>query len=125
MAESRLKAGLFRSIVRYRFDMTPSPSLDRLQQAPVLRKLPRRDLQWLLDRSRVRELGAGTLLFEEGEPGASAFLLLRGRIAVRRRIGDEETVLVALRGPLEWVGEMALLEDANRSARTAGQDGSR
>ena len=88
----------------------------------MLRKLPRRDLQWLLDRSRVRELGAGTLLFEEGEPGASAFLLLRGRIAVRRRIGDEETVLVALRGPLEWVGEMALLEDANRSASTSAQD---
>lgn len=102
--------------------MARSPNLDRLQQAPVLRKLPRRDLKWLLDRSRVREFSAGTLLFEEGEPGASAFLLLKGRIAVRRRVGDEETVLIALRGPLEWVGEMALLEDANRSASTSAQD---
>jgi DNA-binding NtrC family response regulator len=88
----------------------------------VLRKLPRRDLRWLLDRSRVRELRAGTLLFEEGEPGASAFLLLKGRIAVRRWIGDEETVLIALRGPLEWIGEIALLEDAGRSASASAQD---
>jgi len=93
-----------------------------MKQAPVLRKLSRRDLRWLLDRSRVREFRAGTLLFEEGEPGASAFLLLKGRIAVRRRLGDEETALIALRGPLEWVGEMALLEDANRSASTSAQD---
>jgi DNA-binding NtrC family response regulator len=70
----------------------------------------------------VREARAGTLLFEEGQPGDSAFLVLKGRIAVRRRLGDEETVLIALRGPLEWVGEMALLEDASRSASTLAQD---
>jgi len=48
--------------------------------------------------------------------------VLKGRVAVRRRLGDEETVLIALRGPLEWVGEMALLEDASRSATTVAQD---
>ena len=105
--------------------MARSPSLDRLQRAPVLQKLPRRELKWLLSRSRVRDFPAGTQLFEEGEPGASAFLVLKGRIAVRRRLGDEETVLLALRGPLEWIGEMALLEDASRSASTLAQDGVR
>lgn len=108
--------------VRYHFNMPRPPSLDRLQQAPVLRKLPRRDLKRLLDRSRVREARAGTLLFEEGQPGHSAFLVLKGRIAVRRCLGDEEVVLIALRGPLEWVGEMALLEDGSRSASTVAQD---
>ncbi len=70
----------------------------------------------------MREARVGTLLFEEGQPGHSAFLVLKGRIAVRRRIGDEETALIALRGPLEWVGEMALLEDGNRCASTVAQD---
>ena len=41
---------------------------------------------------------------------------------MRRRLGEEETVLIALRGPLEWIGEMALLEDAGRSASTLAQD---
>ena len=31
-------------------------------------------------------------------------------------------MLIALRGPLEWVGEMALLEDGDRSASTVAQD---
>jgi DNA-binding NtrC family response regulator len=91
----------------------------------VLRKLPRGDLKRLVDRSRVREARVGTRLFEEGQPGHSAFLVLKGRIAVRRRLGDEETVLIALRGPLEWVGEMALLEDGSRSASTVAQDDAR
>ena len=88
----------------------------------MLRKLPRRELKWLLGRCRVRDFPAGRQLFEEGQPGASAFLVLKGRIAVRRCLGDEETVLIALRGPLEWIGEMALLEDADRSASTVAQD---
>jgi diguanylate cyclase len=60
-------------------------------------------------------LPAGTILFEEGEAGAFAYLITKGRIAIFLREGAGETV-IALRGPGEIFGEMALLDSDPRSA---------
>ncbi|WP_375464062.1 EAL domain-containing protein [uncultured Methylobacterium sp.] len=60
-------------------------------------------------------LPAGTVLFEEGEPGAFAYLIVTGRIAIYlRREGAE--VLIAVRGAGEIFGEMAILDSDPRSA---------
>ena len=61
-----------------------------------------------------RKLVKGQILFEEGEPGAEAYLVSTGKIEVYRR-GAVETSLAVL-GPGELLGEMSLIDDQPRAA---------
>jgi CRP-like cAMP-binding protein len=56
-------------------------------------------------------LGSDEVLFEEGAEGDSLFVVVHGKVAVRR--GDVD---VAVLGAGEVVGEMAILDEAPRSA---------
>jgi CRP-like cAMP-binding protein len=67
-----------------------------------------------LDRF-AREFPAGTVLFEEGQPGHVMYIVVAGEIEIRRRVGDFERVLAVL-GDGEFFGEMAILSGRPRSA---------
>jgi len=90
--------------------------LDSLRRTSVLRELPHAALERLLERSVVRAFAPGSELAREGEPGAAVFALLEGRVAVQVELGGGARGVIALRGPGELVGEMALLDDQPRSA---------
>ena len=67
------------------------------------------------DPNAYLTLSAGAAIFEEGEPGAFAYLIVAGRAALfLRRDGVE--VAIAERAAGEIVGEMALLDAGPRSA---------
>src|SRR5512143_415857 len=57
----------------------------------------------------------GTLLFLEGDPGREMFIIQKGKVQVRKRVGAGEKILAEL-GQGEFFGEMALLMGMNRSA---------
>lgn len=59
----------------------------------------------------LRRVKAGEVLFEKGKPGDRMFLVLEGQVEVR--LADKVVETVALHG---IVGEMALLDNAPRSA---------
>jgi CRP/FNR family cyclic AMP-dependent transcriptional regulator len=58
---------------------------------------------------------AGQVVFEQDEPGARMYIIKRGQVRIYRTVGSEELML-ALLGPGEFFGEMALLEGLPRSA---------
>jgi CRP-like cAMP-binding protein len=57
----------------------------------------------------------GTVLCHEGEPGHEMFVIQRGKVQVKKRVGSGEKVLPELSDG-EFFGEMALLLGMNRSA---------
>jgi serine/threonine protein kinase len=65
-------------------------------------------------RGRALELSPGELLFGEGEPGESLYLVRRGVLEIFS--GQQSQRRIALRRKGEVVGEMALLEGTSRSA---------
>jgi CRP/FNR family transcriptional regulator, cyclic AMP receptor protein len=67
-----------------------------------------------LDRF-ARDFPAGTVLFEEGQPGHDMYIVVAGEIEIRRRVGESERVLAVL-GDGEFFGEMAILSGRPRSA---------
>src|SRR5258708_27035251 len=70
----------------------------------------------------VRNHPAGTVLFREGDRGATMYVLRSGKVKISKHISDTELTLAVL-GPGEFFGEMALLEGLPRSAVAAvGQD---
>jgi CRP-like cAMP-binding protein len=63
----------------------------------------------------AREFAAGTVLFEEGQPGDFMYVITRGEVEIRRRVGETERVLAVLPAG-EFLGEMAILNARPRSA---------
>ncbi|MHB8418738.1 MAG: Crp/Fnr family transcriptional regulator [Myxococcales bacterium] len=63
----------------------------------------------------ARRLEPGERLFEEGEPGDSMYVVQSGRVRLFRRVGPIE-VNIAILGPGELLGEMAVLEGLPRTA---------
>jgi CRP/FNR family transcriptional regulator, cyclic AMP receptor protein len=62
-----------------------------------------------------KDFRKGTLLCREGDPGREMFIVQKGKVQVRKKVGPGEKVLAEL-GDGEFFGEMALLEGLNRSA---------
>jgi CRP-like cAMP-binding protein len=62
-----------------------------------------------------KEYRQGTLLFREGDSGREMFIIQKGRVQVRKRVGSGERILAEL-GEGEFFGEMALLIGMDRSA---------
>jgi CRP-like cAMP-binding protein len=63
----------------------------------------------------VRKHPAGTLLFQEGERGQKLYVIRSGTVKIWKQLSDGE-IQLALLGPGEFFGEMALLEGLPRSA---------
>ncbi len=82
----------------------------------MLAKLPRDDLRELAAVARVQSFRAGSVIFRQGEPGDSLHAIVDGsvRIDVVAPGGNETTM--ALLGPGECVGELAILDGRPRSA---------
>jgi CRP/FNR family transcriptional regulator, cyclic AMP receptor protein len=71
-----------------------------------------------------KEFPRGTALFREGEPGQHMYVIHSGRVTVTKNVGDVEKVLAVL-GPGEFFGEMAILNDKPRSATVTCAEDSR
>lgn len=64
----------------------------------------------------AKSLTARDILFNQGDPGDSAFLVQKGAIRIERITEDGKSVLLALLGPGELLGEMALITGHPRNA---------
>src|SRR5947209_16886715 len=63
----------------------------------------------------VRTHAAGTVLFREAEKGEKMYVIRSGKVKIWKHISESEITLAIL-GPGEFFGEMALLEGLPRSA---------
>jgi CRP-like cAMP-binding protein len=65
---------------------------------------------------KVELIAPGKLLITEGEIASHMFVVLTGEVEVLHKGSSDHDVRVALLGPGDWVGEMAILEVQPRSA---------
>jgi CRP/FNR family cyclic AMP-dependent transcriptional regulator len=87
-----------------------------LVDLPLLAKLPHEDLRQLAAIARVQNYRAGAVIVRQGEPGDSLHAIVEGsvRIDVVSPSGAETTM--AVMGPGECFGELAILDGRPRSA---------
>jgi len=88
---------------------------DLLSQVPLLRGLDAATRARIAAHVVERRLRPGELLFHEGEPGAALYAVAEGEVEVLVKSGAEELTLARV-GPGGHLGEMAVLDDAPRSA---------
>ena len=106
----------FTEQTRYR---APSPGKDHmydfLRKIPLFADLPEEDLERLCQMVIRVDLPAGDELFAEGSYGDRAYIIQEGELEIIKTSSGRD-VLLALRGPGEVIGEIALLEDRPRMA---------
>ena len=95
-----------------------SPELDRIQflkTVPFFNELSHRQLKTVSDIMFERNFEIDELIFTEGQPGAALFLILDGKVAVEM-CRENHTTILAILAKGAFLGEMALLNEAPRSA---------
>src|SRR5512138_2613903 len=71
-----------------------------------------------------RDFPAGAVIFEEGDPGSRMYVVQAGAVRIEKRAGAR-TLTIAVLGPGEFFGEMALLDRQPRSAAAVVAERSR
>ncbi len=84
----------------------------------LLTEVPDEEVRRVLSIARRRTFARGEVVFHEHDPADSLHLVARGRFAVRITTPLGDSALLALRGPGEAFGELALVSgpEALRSA---------
>lgn len=86
-----------------------------LRTLASLRDFEDDDLALLLNAGRTRALGAGQILYVQGEPASACFLLVHGSLQIERARTTGSEILTAL-GPGAFVGQVAMIDRGPRSA---------
>ncbi len=86
-----------------------------LRRVPMFAELSEEDLSWIADAGEAVELSGGDELAGEGEPGDALFVIISGELEVVKRSRTTD-VPIAVLGPGEVVGEMAIFEAQPRMA---------
>lgn len=84
---------------------------ERLARVPLFEGLSKKQLAQISSLMTALDFAAGKVLARQGEVGREFLILLEGEVEVARD-GD----VIAVRGPGDYIGEIALLDDRPRTA---------
>jgi serine phosphatase RsbU (regulator of sigma subunit) len=82
----------------------------------IFKRLSKDDLDRLRQVATIKRYPANTVLCREGEVEHIFYVLHTGIVKITQRLSGGEDHLLALRGPGEFFGEMALIDESPRSA---------
>jgi hypothetical protein len=89
--------------------------LSRLQAVALFATLNLRELRLVESLLHEREYLAGEVVFDAGEEGQAIYIIFSGKVVISKP--GEAHELVAELGPGTFFGEMALLDNAERSGQ--------
>ncbi len=102
----------------------PTPHESLLRGIPLFADLTRAELLAVEEILHERSYLAGEIVFEEGDEGLGMYLVVSGRVEILRSGAGGRGRLAEV-GPGEFFGELALLDDAPRSASARAMESTR
>ena len=95
-------------------------ALRALQATPLFAGLPSEALEALVSRLAIVTLEKGDVLFREGDPGDSLYVVVEGEVVMQTE--GPPRIELARFGPGAFIGEVALMTDQPRAATVAAVD---
>lgn len=89
---------------------------DQLAKVPFFDGLTREALALIAQVCTEESHGLGTRIFQYGDPGDKLFIIVEGKVRISREVSGMGEEALAVLGPGEVFGEMALLDESPRSA---------
>jgi CRP-like cAMP-binding protein len=99
-----------------------APAERRAAPHMLLDHLEPHELERVMAFARTEKFSAGEVIFRKGDPGISMMNIVGGRVKVSVASTDGKEAVLAVLGPGEVLGEMAILEDKERSADATALD---
>ncbi len=96
-----------------------------LAKAGLFQGVDSEDAEALANQFEAVDAPRGTVLFHEGEPGDSLYIVLTGKVKLGRRASDGRENLVAVMGPSDQFGELSLFDPGPRTATAVAVTDSR
>lgn len=95
---------------------------DALSQVYLFRELTPHEMERLLSISKEKKAKNNELIFKEGDIGDAFYLIVTGSVRISTMVPGvgEEALTILKEG--EYFGEMALIDDAPRSASAIAND---
>ena len=90
--------------------------LELLGHVPLFEGLSHAQLKKLGDLCETEHVKRGAFVFREGENGTSMFVLVKGKVRISRQVPGMGEEALAILAPGAAFGEMAVVEEAPRSA---------
>lgn len=89
---------------------------EALQQVPFFADLNKQELGELSAQLVLRRFSSGQIIFHHGDPGGLLYIIRKGKIKITYSTLDGQEALLAILGANDFFGELALLDEAPRSA---------
>ncbi|MCW5700880.1 MAG: Crp/Fnr family transcriptional regulator [Rhodospirillales bacterium] len=89
---------------------------DILSRHELLGLLPAKDLDRLVEVSPIRSYGTAETIFVKGDLGDFMVVVLTGRIRISSNTVDGREVVLAMLGPYQMIGEIAVIDGGERTA---------
>lgn len=96
--------------------MATIEELRRLKSAPLFKDLAPAELELAVEAARRRKAAAGEFLYQQGDPAATFYLLLEGRIRMLQVTPEGQQVILRYATPGEAFGVIAALSEAEYPA---------
>lgn len=96
--------------------MDVSERIEQLSKVTIFSGLTRPALELISRVATEESHNPGTKIFQHGDPGDKLYILLEGRVRISREVPGMGEEALAILGPGAVFGEMALLDEAPRSA---------
>jgi CRP/FNR family transcriptional regulator, cyclic AMP receptor protein len=96
-----------------------------LDRVALFRELSSDQLSFLNARATVRTYPKGAVIVNEGDEGNSLFVIQSGTVKVYLRNDKGKELVLSTQGPDEYFGDLALFDDAPRSASVAALEACR
>lgn len=90
--------------------------LHALQNLMLFQDLSPKELATVEGLLRRKTFSVGVDIITAEQPGEIAYIIVSGTVKIYTQQADGSTVVLAILGPGEMVGEMSLLENSDRSA---------
>lgn len=94
-----------------------------LARVGLFTDLSAQELDQLAASLRRRRYVEGQIVFAQGDPGTSLYVVEEGSVRISRTSPEGKEFVLAVLGPGEFFGELALLDGEPRSADAVAQEG--
>jgi CRP-like cAMP-binding protein len=93
-----------------------------LKEVALFRGLPEAELEVLAGQVVRKHYGRNEVIFPQGARGEGLYIVVQGHVSISRQSPEGDELILALCEPGEYFGELALFDQAPRSASAVAMD---